>query len=298
MSNLLNICGIVIASSQYPDATLQQFYRQYYHCEIKAEQTKKEVQSSSDLSMFFPYQDTWWPVFTIDQLNSESFQKFVHQGVKPGIILPDEIFGFPHYFLLKEAVSQGAIPIVQFKSEQPQYFAAKATFSTALGLRPMAAFVSTGWDENLISQPAGTYIVQLDPSTLPLPSREIKHGQHLFYSAKDFNGHVSGYEIIVNPPADLPVSNIRYPQLGISWKFNKINYVSTPEHVNTSFIGYIFIALSTVVVPLDLILRSTYPDLLGTFGSYISWISLVVGAILLLLLISSIIRRVRKNGSN
>ncbi|WP_249409665.1 hypothetical protein, partial [Acinetobacter baumannii] len=27
MSNLLNICGIVIASSQYPDATLQQFYR-------------------------------------------------------------------------------------------------------------------------------------------------------------------------------------------------------------------------------------------------------------------------------
>lgn len=40
MSNLLNICGIVIASSQYPDATLQQFYRQYYHCEIKAEQIK------------------------------------------------------------------------------------------------------------------------------------------------------------------------------------------------------------------------------------------------------------------
>ncbi|EOY4290476.1 hypothetical protein LM904_000591, partial [Acinetobacter baumannii] len=56
--------------------------------------------------------------------------------------------------------------------------------------------------------------------------------------------------------------------------------------------------LSIVVVPLDLILTTTYPDLLGTFGSYISWISLVVGAILLLLLISSIIRRVRKNGSN
>lgn len=74
MSNLLNICGIVIASSQYPDATLQQFYRQYYHCEIKAEQIKAEVQSPSDLSMFFPYQDTWWPVFTIDQINSESFQ--------------------------------------------------------------------------------------------------------------------------------------------------------------------------------------------------------------------------------
>lgn len=80
----------------------------------------------------FPYQDTWWPVFTIDQISSESFQKFIHNGIRPGIILPDEVFGFPHYFLLKEAVSQGAIPIVLFKTEQPQYFAAKATFRPLL----------------------------------------------------------------------------------------------------------------------------------------------------------------------
>ncbi|WP_373358675.1 hypothetical protein ACEN3H_04885 [Acinetobacter lactucae] len=298
MSNLLNICGIIIASSQYPDATLQQFYRQYYHCEIKAEQTKTEVQSTDDLSMFFPYQDTWWPVFTIDQISSDSFQQLIHKGIKPGIILPDEVFSFSHYFLLKEAVSQGAIPIALFKPEQPQYFAAKATFSTAIGLRPLAAFVSKGWDENLISQPAGSYLIQFNPSQLPLPSREIKQKQHLFYSVKSFNGHISGYEIIVNPPTDLSVTNIRYPQLGISWRFNKINYVSTPKEVETSLIGYIFIALSTVVVPLDLILTSNYPNLLGTFGSYISWFSLVVGLILLLLLISSIIRRVRKNGSN
>lgn len=162
----------------------------------------------------------------------------------------------------------------------------------------MAAFVNTGWDENLISQPAGSYIIQLNSANLPIPSREIKQGKHLFYSAKNFNGHVSGYEIIINPSTDLPLSNIRYPQLGISWKFNNIDYVSTPEHVRTNLIGYIFIGLSVVVVPLDLILTTTYPDLLGTFGSYISWISLVVGLILLLLLISSIIRRVRTNGSN
>ena len=298
MSNLLNICGIIIASSQYPDGTLQQFYRQYYHCEITSEVTKNEVQSINDLSMFFPYQDTWWPVFTIDQISSDSFQQLIHKGIKPGIILPDEVFGFPHYFLLKEAVSQGAIPIVLFKPEQPQYFAAKATFSTAIGLRPLAAFVTSGWDENLVAQSPGSYILQLNPSKLPLPSREVRQNHHLFYSAKSFNGHISGYEIIINPPSDLPLKNIRYPQLGISWKFNNINYVSTPEHVKTSFIGYIFIGLSTVVVPLDLILTSTYPDLLGTFGSYISWISLVIGLILLLLLISSIIRRVKSNGSH
>ncbi|MGB8808799.1 MAG: hypothetical protein WCD17_05460, partial [Acinetobacter calcoaceticus] len=81
MSNLLNICGIIIASSQYPDGTLQQFYRQYYHCEIKAEQTKTEVQSINDLSMFFPSQDTWWPVFTIDQISSDSFQRLIHTGI-------------------------------------------------------------------------------------------------------------------------------------------------------------------------------------------------------------------------
>ena len=71
--------------------------------------------------------------------------------------------------MLKEAVSQGAIPIALYKSEQPQYFAAKATFSTAIGLRPMAAFVSTGWDENLISQTAGSYIIQFNPSQLRYP---------------------------------------------------------------------------------------------------------------------------------
>ncbi|CAI3123894.1 hypothetical protein MWMV7_MWMV7_01385 [Acinetobacter calcoaceticus] len=298
MSNLLNICGIIIASSQYPDGTLQQFYRQYYHCEIKSEQTKTEIQNINDLSMFFPSQVTWWPIFTIDQISSDSFQGLIHKGIKPGIILPDEVFSFSHYFLLKEAVSQGAIPIAIFKSEQPQYFAAKATFSTAIGLRPMAAFVSAGWDENLISQTPGSYIVQFNSQELPLPSREIRQKQHLFYSAKSFDGHVSGYEIIINPPADLPTTNIRYPQLGISWKFNNIKYISTPEHVNTSFLGYIFIGLSTVVVPLDLILTTIYPDLLGSFGSYISWISLVIGVILLLLLISSIIRRVKSNGSH
>ena len=85
MSNLLNICGIVIASSQYPDATLQQFYRQYYHCEIKAEQIKAEVQSPSDLSMFFPYQDTWWPVFTIDQISSESFKSLSITELDPAL---------------------------------------------------------------------------------------------------------------------------------------------------------------------------------------------------------------------
>lgn len=44
----------------------------------------------------------------------------------------------------------------------------------------MAAFVSTGWDENLISQTAGSYIIQFNSSQLPLPSREIKQNSIYF----------------------------------------------------------------------------------------------------------------------
>ena len=44
----------------------------------------------------------------------------------------------------------------------------------------MAAFVSTGWDENLISQPAGSYIIQLNSANLPLPSREVRQSNIYF----------------------------------------------------------------------------------------------------------------------
>ena len=85
MSNLLNICGIIIASSQYPDATLQQFYRQYYHCEIKTEHTKTEVQSTDDLSMFFPYQDTWWPILQLTRSARIAFNDLFIKGSNPAL---------------------------------------------------------------------------------------------------------------------------------------------------------------------------------------------------------------------
>ena len=35
MSVIVNICGMLIATSNFPDTTLQQFYQQYYHCKIE-----------------------------------------------------------------------------------------------------------------------------------------------------------------------------------------------------------------------------------------------------------------------
>ena len=294
MSVIVNICGMLIATANFPDATLQQFYQQYYHCEIKPTTLKdsSQAQSPHAITRLFPQPPSWWPIFTADQLSSDSFKHMIQHGIKPGVILPDKYFSVLDYIKIKEAVNQGAIPVVLYQIKHPKYFAAKATLSTALGLRPLAAFVETGWDENMIAQPAGSYIIQSDHSkSLNIPARQIQHHQHYFYQATIDPSQDEGYQVLINPPVDLPLEHIQYPQLGISWKFNQINYQSTPEHVKTSLAGYVLIAASIVILPLDYIFSFSYPSLLSSFGSSISWVSLVLGGFLLLLLIISIIRR-------
>ncbi|WP_333663478.1 hypothetical protein [Acinetobacter sp.] len=298
MSVIVNICGMLIATSNFPDTTLQQFYQQYYHCKIERsyDETSTQIQPAQAVVQLFPQPPTWWPVFTADQLNSESFRLLIDQGIKPGVILPNEYFSVLDYFRIKKAVNEGAIPVAIYQMKHSKYFAAKATFSTALGLRPLAAIIQTGWDENLISQPAGSYIVQSDEEgDLDLPARAIQHHQHYFYSATTDAVQSSGYQVIINPPTDMPVNNIEYPHLGISWRINGTDYQSTPEQVKTNPFGYFLIAMSTVVIPLDYIFSAHYPSLLSTFGSSISWISLLLGGFLLFLLIISIIRRRRIN---
>ena len=298
MSVIVNICGMLIATSNFPDTTLQQFYQQYYHCKIERsyDETSTHIQPAQAVAQLFPQPPTWWPVFTADQLKSDSFRLLIDQGIKPGVILPNEYFSLLDYFRIKKAVNEGAIPVAIYQIKHSKYFAAKATFSTALGLRPLAAIIQTGWDENLISQPAGSYIVQNDETgSLDLPARAIQHHQHYFYNATTNAGQSSGYQVIINPPADMPVNNIEYPQLGISWRINGIDYQSTTERVKTNPFGYFLIAMSTAVIPLDYIFSAHYPSLLSTFGSSISWISLLLGGFLLFLLIISIIRRRRIN---
>ena len=298
MSVIVNICGMLIATSNFPDTTLQQFYQQYYHCKIERsyDETSTHIQPAQAVAQLFPQPPTWWPVFTADQLKSDSFRLLIDQGIKPGVILPNEYFSILDYFRIKKAVHEGAIPVAIYQMKHSKYFAAKATFSTALGLRPLAAIIQTGWDENLISQPAGSYIVQSDEEgDLDLPARAIQHHQHYFYSATTDAVQSSGYQVIINPPTDMSVNNIEYPHLGISWRINGTDYQSTPERVKTNLFGYFLIAMSTVVIPLDYIFSAHYPSLLSTFGSSISWISLLLGGFLLFLLIISIIRRRRIN---
>ncbi len=300
MSMIMNICGFLIATHQYPDPTLEYFYRQYYGCYIRTvERSTPTLHSPLEIAMIVPQQQHWWPVFTIDQAQSPSFKRIIEQGIKPGIILPDQHFSFRQYFKLKKAVEQGAIPIAIYQVEQPNYFAARATFSTALGLRPLMALVQSGWDENLISQPSGSYLIQTQlNAALPLPAREIKYQQQYFYNTNIYTGFEAGYQVVINPPSDAPLMNIKYPQMGIQWKLNGIDYQSSVDGIDTGILGYLFIVLSVVIIPLDFIFATNYPNILSTFGSSISWLSLFLGGILLLLLIAAIIRKVRANASN
>lgn len=301
MSVLLNICGLLVSTANFPDSTIREFYQQYYHCSIQPAQNQVASQTElpRNIAALFPQPATWWPVFTSDQLESESFKRLIEKGVKPGVILPNEYFSAIKYYKIKKAVNKGAIPVAFYQMQHSKYFAAKATFSTALGLRPLAALIETGWDENLISQPAGSYIIQSDsPNELRIPARKIQHHQHYFYQAIKDPSQASGYQVVINPPADMPVNNIEYPHLGISWDINNIQYTSTADGVETNIFGYLLIALSTVVIPLDYVYSAQYPSLLSTFGSSISWISLLLGGGLLLILIISIIRRRRINARN
>ncbi|PKF32617.1 hypothetical protein [Acinetobacter proteolyticus] len=298
MSVMLNICGVLVTTSHFPDTTLQQFYQQYYHCQIETakQQFSSQVQTPQTVAELFPQPPTWWPIFTSDQLDSESFKQLIAQGVKPGVILPNEYFSAIKYYKIKKAVNEGAIPIAFYQMTHAKYFAAKATFSTAIGLRPLAALIETGWDENIIAQPAGSYIIQSDfPDELRIPARKIQYNQHFFYQAISDPSQSSGYQVVINPPLGMPLNTIEYPQLGISWDLNRTQFTSTTDGINTSLFGYILIGLSTVVIPLDYIYSAHYPSLLSSFGSSISWVSLLLGGGLLLILIISIIRRRRIN---
>lgn len=104
MSVIVNICGMLIATANFPDTTLQQFYQQYYHCNIERsyDEMSTQIQSAQAVAQLFPQPPTWWPVFTVDQLNSESFKLLTDHGIKPGVILPNEYFSVLDYFRIKK----------------------------------------------------------------------------------------------------------------------------------------------------------------------------------------------------
>lgn len=304
MSLYINACNIfIVAVQQLPDPALQEIYQKSLNCPIT------QIQSGispnlptfpiNQINNFFPHEIQWWPLYTSDEINSKSFKRMLAHGIKPGIILSNQHLSLKQYQQEKYAVLQGAIPVLEYNPQYPNYFNSKALFYTALGLRPLAAYISTGWNPNILSHGNGTYIFKnTDTHQLPLPTRTISFKNQTFYAAQ-LNPHtLTGTQIIINPPNNIPLNNIIYPQLKISWQFHGVTFTSTKDGIETSFLGHILIPLSLLAIPIDVILNSHYTDILSSVGTSISWISLFLGLVLLLILIISIIKRVRKNESD
>lgn len=301
MSLYINACNIFIASlQQLPDPTLQQIYQQTLNCSITQVHTTTSVNlpsiAVSQINNFFPHEIYWWPVYTTDEINSKSFRRVISSGIKPGIILSNEHLSFKQYQKAKYAVLQGAIPVLEYAPQYTASFSNKAMFYTALGLRPLAAYIPTGWNPNVLSRPKGTYIFQnTKKNEFPLPTREIFFQGHNLYAAQASSYNLTGTQIVINPPDDMPLNNIIYPKFNISWQFHGVAFTSTQHGIDTSFLGYILIPLSLLSIPIDVIVNSRYPNILTSLGTSISWISLLLGLVLLVVLIISIIKRARKD---
>lgn len=304
MSILLNICGAFLVSVQhFPDPTLQKIYKQEYGCSFEIQPAspdeKLSIHRTREIHVFFPSQSTWWPLYSYDQINSTSFNRMLENGIKPGIIIPSTV-NWAYYRTLKSAVQRGAVPVLEYRLEDPDYFSSEATLATAFGLRPVAAYVPDGWDANLLIQPKGTYLIQHTRGIgqLPLPAREIKFNQLTLYATTTKDHLIVGKQIILNPADTVPLHNIQTPEFGLSWRFNGIDFKSDYEQIHTSPAGYGLLIASFVLLPMDLILNTRYPSILSTLGSSISWVSLLLGIGLFVLLSISIIRTVRKNGTD
>lgn len=303
MSILLNVCGALIVSLQhFPDQAQREIYQQEYQCELRAQPLTTELDSppihrTRNIHLFFPYPNSWWPLYTLDQVNSDSINRMLDNDIKPGVIVPTKMT-WRHYKDLKYVIERGAIPIIEYKQADPEYFAAKAVLATAFGVRPLAAYLPDGWDPNIFTQPSGTYFVQSNPNTLPLPARKTHYKQHVLYNTTYMDSLIVGNQAVINPPINAPLNNIQYPELNLSWNFKGIHFYSDQQKIHTNFLGYAVLITSFLYLPIDLILNTNYPLILQTLGSSISWISLLLGLGLLTLLILSIIRKVRKNGTH
>lgn len=297
MNHLLHVCGLIISVNTLPDPVLSSYYQQYYQCEIK-EVDSVQAEQSSDITQIrahFPASRKLWPVFSFDQLQYETYQTMKNQGIKPGLIIPENFMKPSIYFQIKQEVSDGAIPILDLSSIEPKRFRGLATLATSAGLRPMAAYIQDGWNPNLKTLPAGLYIIQANHGQLPLPARLIQSGQQQFYTAYPQTAF-NGTGIILNPQTPLSENEIAYPELGISWTFLNTRFDSQMNRVHTNLLGYILLSAGIIILPLHLVLSTHYPNLLSFWGTSTSWASVFVIVILMLiLLITMLWRRFKKS---
>lgn len=297
MSSMIFACGLLISVHTQPDLILSSFYQKYYHCRLEkvSSPQQKAISDYRQIPEHFSATKKLWPVFTVDQLNSESYKNMKSQGIKSGLLIPQDFMRPAIYFQVKQEVSEGAIPLLDLSNIEPQHFPGLATLATSAGLRPMGAYIQEGWNPNLKVLPRGLYVVQANPDQLPLPARRIQSGQQLFYTAYA-HSPFNGTGIVLNPQLSLAESDIAYPDLGISWDFLNLHFSSQQDQIHTSRIGYVLLSAGLVILPFHLVLSTHYPGLLSFWGTSTSWVSVFIIIILMFILLSTMLwRRFKKS---
>jgi len=296
MSTLIYVCGLLLSVSTLPDSTLSSYYQTYYDCPLRSANTleSKNVSSIYQIPEHFPTERKLWPVFTVDQVHSKNFKQIMDQGIKPGLLIPENFMNPLIYFQLKRQINRGAIPLLDFSSVEPSRFNSLATLATSAGLRPMGAYVHDGWNPLLKTLPKGLYIIQANEGQIPLPALSIQSGQHLFYTAYSNSYGFNGTGILLNPEGNLSNEDINYPVLGIGWKFLNVSFYSQPDRIHTSIAGHILLAAGLMILPLHLILSLHYPELLGFWGTSTSWLSVFMIIVLMIILVSTMLWRIFK----
>ncbi len=300
---LLAVCGITLGPLPEAPPVLASFYSEQYGCtpEVRADFSGDPV-ARVDLPSFFPAEHAWWPVFTEDQISSPGYRHLIDAGIKPGIMLPEnslDLLSPATFMRYRQAMRDGAVPVQAMSHASPDAYGAKATFAAAMGVRPLAALVTDGWSDNLLAQAPGSYLIDHRATAgyngLPLPPRDNRLGDSHFYYANARAAHGGGYSIIINPViTDASVPGIRYPELGISWRYSDTTYQSTLDGLDTSLQGHLLAVGTLFSVPVGLIFARPMPDILSLIGTSVSWISVVIGGCLLLLLAIAALHRLRR----
>jgi|GEM_PF-142733 len=303
---LVLVCQLAVGPIPYAPPVMMQIYQAQYACPVRTQMadSDKKAMSPMDVASYFPSPSAWWPVFTMDHLRDPVYRALIEQGIKPGLILPQKTADLvtPKIILqVRRAIHDGAIPILIMPHNKPNSLNAKATFVSAMGFRPLAVLVKGGWSDNLPALLAGSYLIDYSDrpgdGELPLPARENLFRQSFYYYAAHTPAQGGGYSIVINPGSDMLAqgSQIRYPHLGVSWRYGDATYTSTLDGLDTSVQGRLIEFGTLLSVPVGTLFSYHLPDILDLAGSVISWTSLLIGGVLLLLLIIAIVLRWRRN---
>ncbi|SHE39565.1 hypothetical protein SAMN02745117_00230 [Lampropedia hyalina DSM 16112] len=261
------------------------------------------VVAMRDIGSYFPAEQRWWPLFTDRQAAQPIYRQMLGAGVKPGVLLPEnplEILKPSTYRFYYQAVQEGAIVVQPMRNHQFDHFAARASFASALGLRPLAALVVDGWSDNLLAAGKGAYLIDHRGSSgyggLPVPARQHEVQGRYIYHASDTLPHGGGFAVVIDPQywPDGGVGRVDYPELGLSWEYLNSDFHSRLEGLETSPMGHVLAMATLLSVPVGLFFATPWPNVLQWVGTSISWVSLVIGAGLLLLLILAALRRLRR----